>query len=246
MNDEASRRSTQRSMRAGVPSFEEYLAQWSALHGRYEPPSRGLVRGYLRTMHVLARPFVVVRASPDAVTMIALLLSLTVVPLAASVDTPGERLGTVLAVAAVIAVSGLLDGLDGAVAVLSGRTTRWGMLLDSVADRISELAWLAVLALLGAPVPVVVAGAACSMMLEYVRARAAVAGMTGIGVVTVAERPVRIALASMACVGLAVSSSTGVGAGLDVMAATAWAWLVLSAVAVVHLLVVVRRTLDRA
>ena len=36
-------------------------------------------------------------------------------------------------------VSGIVDNLDRAVAVMSGRTTRWGYVLDSVVDRIADV-----------------------------------------------------------------------------------------------------------
>jgi CDP-diacylglycerol--glycerol-3-phosphate 3-phosphatidyltransferase len=52
--------------------------------------------------------------------------------------------------ALVVVLSGLLDNLDGAVAVLTGRSTRWGYVLDSTADRVSDLAYVGALLLAGA------------------------------------------------------------------------------------------------
>ena len=40
--------------------------------------------------------------------------------------------------ALLVGASGLLDNLDGAVAVLSGRTSRWGFVLDSGCDRLAD------------------------------------------------------------------------------------------------------------
>lgn len=63
-----------------------------------------------------------------------------------------------LAAVAVAVAAGLLDNLDGAVAILAGRTSRWGFVLDSLADRLSDAAYVAALWLLGAPGPLCVAG----------------------------------------------------------------------------------------
>ena len=56
-----------------------------------------------------------------------------------------------------VVVSGLLDGLDGAVAVLTDRATRWGHVLDSLVDRCSDGLYLVALWLVGAPAGVCVA-----------------------------------------------------------------------------------------
>ena len=46
-----------------------------------------------------------------------------------------------------VVLAGLLDNLDGAVAILSGRTSRWGFVLDSLADRLSDAAYVVALCL---------------------------------------------------------------------------------------------------
>ena len=47
-------------------------------------------------------------------------------------------------------LAGLLDNVDGAVAVLTGRATAWGAVLDAVADRVGDLALVGALLLAGA------------------------------------------------------------------------------------------------
>lgn len=165
--------------------FAGYLAGWSALHGGYAP--RGVVLGYLRVVHALARPFL--RLPPDAVTALGLAAALAVLWPAAA----GGR-WALLAALAVLA-SALADGLDGAVAVLTGRASRWGAVLDSVADRVADLAYLGAFWLLGADARWCVAAAIGLFLLEYARARAAASGLADIAVVTVGERGVRIAVA---------------------------------------------------
>ncbi len=75
-------------------------------------------------------------------------------------------------------VSGLLDALDGAVAVQAGRTTKVGFLLDSALDRLSDAA-LAVALAIAADDPaageLAVATIGATWWLEYVRARASLA-----------------------------------------------------------------------
>jgi CDP-diacylglycerol--glycerol-3-phosphate 3-phosphatidyltransferase len=103
------------------------------------------VGAWLDLMHALAPAAVRARLAPDALSVLGLLVSLSVVPLAAA----GGRWA--LAAAVLVALGGMLDGLDGAVAVLTDRATRWGFVLDSVCDRVSDAAYVVALWLLGAP-----------------------------------------------------------------------------------------------
>jgi phosphatidylglycerophosphate synthase len=217
-----------------VPSCSEYLDRWSGLHGEAAPT--GLVGWWLRFAYRVAVPLIRLRVGPDAVTVLGLLVAVAASPPAAA----GGRwplLGALLVV-----VSGVLDNLDGAVAVLTGRTTRWGFVLDSLCDRLSDAAYAIALALAGAPWPAAAAGAALSWLHEYARARAAVAGMPQIGVVTVSERPTRVIVTAMFLL----------GAGLYPASADGWAtagtvaWVGLGTVGLVQLLVVVHRRLRAA
>jgi len=108
-------------------------------------------------------------------------------------------------------VSGVLDSLDGAVAVQAGRATKVGFLLDSALDRLADAAFGAALAIVagGEAAWVAVAAVGTAWWLEYVRARAVLAeadmpgrsraqvvvpGGRQAQVVTPGERPTRIAL----------------------------------------------------
>jgi CDP-diacylglycerol--glycerol-3-phosphate 3-phosphatidyltransferase len=103
----------------------------------------------------------------------------------------------VLAAAAVVVLSALLDGVDGTVAILTGRVTRWGHVLDSACDRVADACFLAALWLAGAPGPLCAAAGTVVFLHEYLRARAAAAGMPEVGVVTVGERPTRVIVTAM-------------------------------------------------
>lgn len=174
---------------------EEYLRRWSALHGQMDPHSNRLVLWWLTVVHTLARPLVAVGASPNAVTTLGLGV---VVAAAAAAWRGGSGGGWPLMVAGLLVLlSGLMDNLDGAVAVMTGRTTRWGYVYDSLADRICDLLFCGVLWLAGAPAWWCLAVAALTMLQEYTRARSAAAGVSEIGVVSVWERPSRVLVTGM-------------------------------------------------
>jgi CDP-diacylglycerol--glycerol-3-phosphate 3-phosphatidyltransferase len=86
---------------------------------------------------------------------------------------------------------------------------------------------------------VAVGGAAIAWLHEYLRARAAVAGMPDVGIVTVSERPTRVIVTALFLL----------GAGLYPGQATGWAvagaaaWLVLGAAGASQLAVTVARRL---
>ena len=222
-----------------LPDLDGYLDRWSGLHGGVDPRASWLVRFWLGVTYTVATPLARRRVSPDLLTLLGLLVSSAVVPLAWA----GGR-WPLLAVLVVV-VSGLLDNVDGAVAVLTDRATRWGAVLDSVADRVSDLAYVVALLALGGfgdPALVVWCAAAAAglvMLQEYARARATAGGMDDVGVVTVSERPTRVIGAAMFCL----------AAGLHPTAAGTWgaAGLAFGAlagvVATIQLLLVVRRRL---
>ncbi|MEU8818110.1 CDP-alcohol phosphatidyltransferase family protein [Actinoplanes sp. NPDC048796] len=210
--------------------WEEYAATWSGLHGGFDPRRASfLVRGWVRLAYGCGSWLTRRRVGPMAVTTAGLFLCL-LVPAATVLGRPGLLLAAVLALLAALA-----DSMDGAVAVISGRTTKLGYVYDSVADRLGEAAWLTAFWLAGTPGWLVVIAGALSWLHEYARARASAAGMSEIGAVTVAERPTRVLVAIFGLLGAAVlpvaaTAATGV-------------WLALAVVGAVQLAVAVRRGL---
>ena len=100
----------------------------------------------------LARPLVRAGVGPWPVTAAGVVLAGSACwPASAGSRWP-------LLAALLVAASGVLDNLDGAVAVLSGRTSRWGFVLDSSCDRLADAAYCVALLLAGAPAWAAVAG----------------------------------------------------------------------------------------
>lgn len=218
---------------AAVPDRDGYLDRWAALHHGYDPRVNVWAHGLLTVSFVVARPLARRGVAPDVVTLWG-------VWLAAAVYVAAQAGGRWPLLAAVlVVVSGFGDTIDGAVAAMSGRASRWGVVLDSLADRVSDLAYLLAVWAVGAPAGLAVACGVAFGLLEYVRARAGVAGMDEIGVVTVGERPVRVICCAGALLGAgALVAHAPQAATLGLAALTA-----LSAVALVQLVVVVHRSL---
>lgn len=213
-------------------SRDEYLAAWSRWHGD-TPTDSALVRGWLTAAWTLARPLA--GLSPLAATALGLLVAAAAVPVA---DVGGAWL---IAAGLLVGLSGLLDSLDGALAIGTGRASRRGFVLDSVVDRLSEVAYAVALWVAGAPGWLAVAFGALCWLPDYLRARAGQAGVAETGLLSVWERPTRVAMTGMTLGG------AGVVAGLDavdpVVTAGAAVGTALGAVAVVQLGFSLRRML---
>jgi phosphatidylglycerophosphate synthase len=215
-----------------VLSREEYLAAWSRWHGGTGTESP-LVRRWLSFAYAVARPLA--GLPPVAMTALGLLVAVAAV-------APSAAGGPWLMAAAVlVGISGLLDSLDGAVAIGTGRASRRGFVLDSAVDRLTEAAYAGALWAAGAPGWLAVGFGALCWLPDYLRARAGQAGMTETGALSVWERPTRIILTGLTLGGAGVLSGLG-AAGVVVTAGTAVGAL-LGAVGVAQLGVSLRRRL---
>jgi CDP-diacylglycerol--glycerol-3-phosphate 3-phosphatidyltransferase len=177
---------TARPPRAGLAGRDAHLDRWQALHGGHDPRASVWLRGWSAVADRLARPLARAGVHPHALTA----ASVWLVAVAALPAMAGGR--WTLAAGALVAVSGLVDGLDGAVAALTDRATRAGYVLDSVADRVSDVAALGLVVLAGGPAWVAVLCGLAFFFHEYLRARAAGAGAGEVVAVTVDERAQRV------------------------------------------------------
>jgi phosphatidylglycerophosphate synthase len=215
-----------------VLSREEYLAAWSRWHGG-SGTERPLVRGWLSLAYTLARPLV--GLPPVVATALGLLVAV------ASVAASAAGGLWLLAAGVLVGLSGLLDSLDGALAIGTGRASRRGFVLDSVVDRLTEVAYACALWAAGAPGWLAVVFGALCWLPDYLRARAGQAGVRETGALSVWERPTRVIMTGLTLGGAGVISGLG-AADLVVTVGTA-AGALLGAVGVVQLGVSLRRML---
>jgi archaetidylinositol phosphate synthase len=207
---------------------------WSELHGGVEPSP--VVRGWLRLVRLLASG-PVTRIPPDALSVAGVLA------LAAAWWAVAGA-GSAAAVVPLVLAAGILDGLDGAVALRTGRARPLGAVVDSVADRIGDLLLGGIMVALGAPWAWALAAVTLVFLLEYVRARAQAVGMPGVGAVTVAERPTRLILVGVAAAGATVFGSVP-WLGWDFAGSLTVAWTVVGIVGMAQLLRGVHRSMPR-
>ncbi|CAB4605499.1 unannotated protein [freshwater metagenome] len=157
---------------------QEFKERWSNLHGGAD--TEGVVGRWLSISYQAARVCVALRISPNVLTLLGLGTAIAM------------GLSTYASLALLLLVISLFfDGIDGSVAILRGTESKWGEVLDSLADRISEAFWLYMGWRLGIPAWVVITMWTIASTQEYARARLASLGHREIGVVTPTERPVR-------------------------------------------------------
>ena len=180
-----------------MPVDGDALRLWSHLHDGYDVDRSRLVRGWLGLVHVLARPLVARDVPATALTICG-------VAAAAGATRSSARVASGL-----VFTTALCDGLDGAVALgrrADGRPiARHGAVIDHTADRVTDVLFAAALARAGAPVPLAAAAATSTLGYELTRSRLRRSGRVG-PVVTVGERPIRVAVV---CAGLVAAPSLG-------------------------------------
>ena len=169
----------------------EFFAKWSALHGNAE--IKGIVRAWLKISFASAKFVSALRLTPNLLTLLGVVfavamafnpLSLWTIPL--------------------LVLSLYADGIDGSVAIYQDRASQFGAVLDSVADRISEAFWFYIAYRIGAPAWLVLLIYVVASTQEYARARLGGLGISDVGVVTPAERPVRASFIFIALVAYAI------------------------------------------
>ena len=170
-----------------IPDREGYFVRWKELHGGYDPRTGNpWLRGWLTMVFVIARPLARRGIQPDVLTISSIWL-------AGAVFVPAQVGGRWAMLAGwTLVASGLFDTLDGCVAVLEDRTTRWGYVLDSAVDRLNDCIYLAAVVSVGAPLELAIGCGFLFFLLEYLRARAGNAGGDEVGRITIAERPNRV------------------------------------------------------
>ena len=159
-------------------SREEFFSTWSDLHGNAK--ISGIVKAWLSISYLIVKPISKVRITPNILTMFGLFFGVILF------------LNANTAWASVLLVLSLIcDGIDGSLAILTKKSTKWGAILDSVVDRLTEIFWVLALYKIGADLKLLILVLLTASLQEYVRARSAGLGVAEVGIVTFAERPVR-------------------------------------------------------
>ncbi len=169
----------------------DFFAKWSALHGNAE--IKGIVKAWLNISYGSAKFMSALRITPNLLTLLGIVfaIAMAVNPLS---------LWTI----PLLVLSLYADGIDGSVAIYQNRESQFGAILDSVADRISEALWFYVAYRIGAPAWIVLLTYVIASTQEYARARLGGLGVSEVGVVTPAERPVRASFIFIALVAYAI------------------------------------------
>jgi phosphatidylglycerophosphate synthase len=237
-------------------SFATYQAGWRRAHLLAEgaQPGGRLAAAYLRVPYVVGAPLARAGVDPDLMTLLALWVALV----AGWVATLGP--GWAAGAGALTLLAGVADSVDGAVAVLQGRTSAFGFVWDSTADRLADLAMIAgpvvLVATQAAPgwgAVAVAAGTAAAgllLLLEYVRARAQAGQVAAAwSLATPGERPTRVIVLGLTGLAVGAAQLGGDGtaqAALDLGYPLALAVLaVLAAAGCIQLLVAVRHAESR-
>jgi len=143
--------------------------------------------------------FARLESSPTAWTVVGLLISILAGAAYSTSGFRGEVIGGVL-----VLVAGWFDIVDGAVARVTGRTSRQGAFLDSTLDRVAEVAVFAGMLLGGySPAILVLLALSFSLLVSYTRAKGDALGvaLSGVGIGERSER--LLILAVLSIVGLA-------------------------------------------
>ena len=156
----------------------EFKAKWSSLHSDAE--TTGIVGAWLNISYRFGLICTLLRISPNVLTLLGLMGAVATALTAQS------------AWAVLFLVFSLFcDGIDGSVAIFQHRESKFGATLDSVVDRISEALWFYALYAIGVPAWIPITLWCVAAFQEYARAKLFSLGVSDIGVVTPAERPVR-------------------------------------------------------
>ena len=159
-------------------SKDEFKTKWSSLHSDAE--TTGIVGAWLNISYRFGLICTLLRISPNALTVLGLL---------GAVATAVTAQSTWAIVFLVFSL--FCDGIDGSVAIFQHRESKFGATLDSVVDRISEALWFYALYAIGVPAWIPITLWSVAAFQEYARAKLFSLGVSDIGVVTPAERPIR-------------------------------------------------------
>jgi len=190
-------------------NLDAFNQNWSKLHG--DAQITGVVKGWLRISYSLAKLLTKLRVTPNTLTLLGVFFGILL------------YLNSLSYWAVLFLVLSLIcDGIDGSLAIMTGKSNKWGAMLDSVADRLTEVFWGLAFIAIGADQNLVIAAVLIAAIQEYLRARSAGLGLTDVGVVTISERPVRASILFVALVAFSLR--------LEIVNLLAMLWLIMQSI----------------
>ena len=190
-------------------NLQEFNQSWSKLHG--DAQVTGIVKGWLRISYFIVKPLAKLRITPNLLTLLGLVFGILLYFNALSNWA-----------IFFLVLSLICDGIDGSLAIISDKSSKWGAMLDSVADRVTEVFWGLAFIAIGADQNLVIAALLIAAIQEYLRARSAGLGLTDVGVVTISERPVRASILFVALVASLLN--------LEIVNLLALLWLIMQSI----------------
>jgi CDP-diacylglycerol--glycerol-3-phosphate 3-phosphatidyltransferase len=193
----------------------EFNSTWSALHGGAE--IKGVVKTWLAISFSSAKFLSKLHITPNILTLLGVVfaIAMAVNPLS-------------LWAIPLLVLSLYADGIDGSVAIFQKRQSSFGAILDSVADRISEALWFYVAYRIGTPAWLVLGTYLIASTQEYARARLGGLGISDVGVVTPAERPVRASFIFIALVAFAFGLNPVIAAMAPLFGLQVWSFFLVA------------------
>ena len=188
---------------------DEFFLAWSKLHG--DAKVSGIVKGWLSISFPVSKALAKIRVTPNALTILGLVFGILLYMNSSAIWAP-----------LILVISLICDGVDGSLAIITRQSSKWGALLDSVVDRLTEVFWVFALYSLGVDSKILITVLILASNQEYLRARAGGVGLKQVGVVTVAERPVRASFIFIALVAFNLN--------LEILNQITFVWLILQAI----------------
>ena len=188
---------------------DEFFLAWSKLHG--DAKVSGIGKGWLSISFTVSKALAKMRVTPNALTILGLVFGILLYMNSSAIWAP-----------LILVISLICDGVDGSLAIITRQSSKWGALLDSVVDRLTEVFWVLALYSLGVDSKILITVLILASTQEYLRARAGGVGLKQVGVVTVAERPVRASFIFIALVAFNLN--------LEILNQITFVWLILQAI----------------
>jgi len=188
---------------------DEFFLAWSKLHG--DAKVSGIVKGWLSISFPVSKALAKIRVTPNALTILGLVFGILLYMNSSAIWAP-----------LILVISLICDGVDGSLAIITRQSSKWGALLDSVVDRLTEVFWVLAIYSVGVDSKILITVLILASTQEYLRARAGGVGLKQVGVVTVAERPVRASFIFIALVAFNLN--------LEILNQITFVWLILQAI----------------